>query len=161
MQNLFTSASVQNEDLKRRRLVFEFTITGSATAANKTFASDLPGAVYDRAAGQTATVDALDSSISWTTPVDASGTFGIFMDGTQIGATLTSSASNGSISKVLLIRALETSSATAGTITVTKHGTGGLSTNGNIAFTLACASLSLAAANTAKICCEVEYLLSK
>lgn len=161
MNNLFPSAAAQNEEVKRRRLVFEFTITGNATSANKKFASDISDTVYVRAAGQTATADALDSSVSWTTPVDSTGTFGILLDTSKVGATVTSTSTAGSLSKVLLIKASETSTATAGTITVTKHGTGGLSTSGNIAFTLACGSLDLTGANTAKICVEVEYLLSR
>src|ERR1700679_2255206 len=78
----------QEHNLRFERLVYNFSITGNSTPANKTQTSDLPGMAILRMQGQTAQADAIENDFTWTTPVDNSSgnsVFGIllFLDGNE------------------------------------------------------------------------------
>lgn len=146
---------VLDQQLKHKRLCFEISITGNATPASKKHASDLPGVCVLRSEGLTAEADAVeDLSGSFTTADDSDGSgnsvFGVLMKGSELG----------SIKKVLSVRVAETSTALATSLAVTKHGTGGLSSGGNIAFSVAGTGLVLSS-ESPKIMVEVDYVLSK
>ena len=149
-----SNAVVFDHQLKHKKLVFEFSITGSATAASKVHASDLPGVCILRTEGKTAEADAVeDLSGSFTTADDESSgnsVFGVLLKGAELG----------SIQKVLKISVSETSTSVATSMAITKHGTGGLSSGGNIAFTIAGTGLRLDT-ESPKICVEVDYLLAE
>ena len=138
--------------LKQRRVMVEFSVTANATPASKAHASDLPGVLFLRTEGKTAEVDAIESVAFTTADDEATGdsVFGVMLKGSELG----------SIKKVLGIRVSETSTALATSLAVTKHGTGGLSSGGNIAFSIAGTGLRLDT-ESPKIAVEVEYLLSE
>lgn len=148
------NSAVQNQRQFAKKLVFEFSITGHATPASKVHASDLSGVCYLRTEGKVAEADAIeDLSATFTTAADNSGgnsVFGVLMKGSELG----------SIAKVLKISVSETSTAVATSLAVTKHGTGGLSAGGNIAFSIAGTGLNLAS-ESPKICVELDYVLAE
>src|SRR5260221_517784 len=120
--------------LKEERLAPEFSIVSNATPALKQENVDVPTVMYIRAQGQTAAADAIESGLSWTTPVDNSSgnsVFGVLM--TQLG----------SIKRVKEIVVTEQTSL-ATSFTVTKLGVNGLTPGGNIAFEINGTGLNLA-----------------
>lgn len=144
-----------DQSLKHKKLVFEFSITGNATPASKTSTSDLPGILVLRTEGLTAEADAVEALLStgFTTPDDESAgdcTFGVMLKGSQLG----------SIGKVLKIAVSETSTSVATSMAITKHGTGGLSTGGNITFSIVGTGLRLDT-ESPKICVEVDYVVTE
>lgn len=141
---------VQDLALKTRRQVFEISITGNATPASKVHSTDLPGVAVLRSEGKIAEADAVET-ISWTTAQDAANAvFGVLLKGSELG----------DIKKVLSCKVSETSTSVATALTVTKHGTGGKTTGGNIAFSITGTGLDLTS-ESPKIVCEVEYLLAE
>lgn len=83
MANEFSAdkASLHDHRLKQQRLVFEVTLSGNATAADKGRASDIPGVALIRAAGQTTDVDAVeDLSAQVPAAADATGVYAILVD---------------------------------------------------------------------------------
>lgn len=83
MSNEFRSKSSDLMDylLKQERLVFEVSITGNATPANKVHASDIPGVAVLRTQGKTAEADAIeDLSAQVPAPNDATGVFAILIN---------------------------------------------------------------------------------
>jgi hypothetical protein len=66
--------------LVQEYVIFNVKINSNATPASKILESDIPGVAILRTQGQTAAADAVDSSITWTAPVDADGTFGLLLD---------------------------------------------------------------------------------
>lgn len=147
---------LHDQQLKHKKAVFEFSITGNATPASKVHASDLPGICILRTEGKTAEADAIeDLSASFTTANDeATGdsVFGVFLRG---GADYL-----GQIKKVLKVSVSETSTALSTALAVTKHGTGGLSAGGNVAFSIAGTGLRLDT-ESPKICVEIDYVVSE
>ena len=147
------NAMVEDHQLKHEKLVFELSVTGSATPSAKVLASDLPGVCVLAAEGQTAAleaVEAISGMTNYDAPVDADGEVNVLLLGSQLG----------SIKKVMSIKALEKGSAafTAATV-VPIDVNGGLTAGGNIAFQVDSA-INLAAAN-AVLVVEVDYMLSK
>jgi hypothetical protein len=141
---------VQDLALKTRRQVFEISITGNATPANKVHATDLPGVAVLRSEGKTAEADAIET-ISWTSAIDdTDSVFGVLLKGSELG----------DIKKVLSCKVSETSTSLASALAVTKHGVGGKTTGGNIAFSITGTGLDLNS-ESPKIVCEVEYLLAE
>lgn len=152
MANNFVSNSMLNDHLLRQvKIGFEFTITGNATPASKVHQSDLPGVVHLRTEGKTSVVDAIeDLSGSFTTADDESGgdcVFGVFLD-------LEDFMEIHKVNKIEIyeVSALSTSEA------LTLHGTNGLSSNGNIAFTVAGTGLRLDT-ESPTFYCEIDLLL--
>lgn len=148
-------STVMEHCVKEKRLTFEISITGNATAANKKHYTDLPGTANLRTEGLTSTVDALDATISWTTADDESSgnsVFGVFL----LGANVVSGP-RASIKKVLKVDVQESSTSTSTALAVTKHGTGGLSTDGNIAFTISATGTRLDT-ESPKITVDVSFL---
>lgn len=74
-----SDSSVENYNLREKRLVIPFAITFHATPASKVHATDLPAALVLSTEGKTATAAAIDSGCNFTTPVDATGIFGILV----------------------------------------------------------------------------------
>lgn len=148
------NSALGDYNLKQKRLCAEFTITGNATPASKTLGStDLPGVMLLRTQGQTTDVDAIET-VAFTTADDensGNSVFGVMLRG--------GSSYLGSIQKVLLIRVTDRGG-TATSLAVTAHGTNGLTTGGNIAFSIAGTGLRLDTEN-ADIVIEVEYVASK
>lgn len=66
--------------LEQQIVVFNVKINSNATPASKVLESDIPTVAVLRTQGQTAAADLIDSSITWTAPVDATGIFGLLMD---------------------------------------------------------------------------------
>ncbi len=82
--------TLNDQMLRCETLAFRCAIVHNATPANKKFSSDVPGVVYLRAEGQTATVDAIET-LTWTTADDdnsGSSVFGLYL---SIGTTVTPS----------------------------------------------------------------------
>lgn len=143
---------VLDQQLKHKRLCFEVSITANATPASKEHASDLPGVCILRTEGKTAEADAVEVVAFTTADDEATGNsvFGILLKGAELG----------SIKKVLKISVSESSTALSTALAVTKHGTGGLSSGGNIAFSIAGTGLRLDT-ESPKLCVEVDYSLSE
>jgi len=78
---------LNDQMLRTEKLVFACQVTANAVPASKTFSSDIPGVSLLRAQGQTAAVDAIEV-LPWTTPVDTSGIFGLYL---AVGKTVTPS----------------------------------------------------------------------
>lgn len=79
----FKSMSTHQEHMLRQdRLVYDLSIFGNATPANKKYEADVPGLTIFRTQGHTAEADAVES-MTWTAPVDNSGgnsKFGILLN---------------------------------------------------------------------------------
>lgn len=152
-----SSASIQERNqvlndynLKEKSLCAEFTITGNATPASKVHGvPELPGVLLLRTQGKTAEVDAVET-VAYTTADDGptNSVFGVMIRG--------GTSYLGTIKKVLLIRVTDRGG-TATSLAVTAHGTSGLTTGGNIAFSIAGTGLDLEAEN-ADIVVEVEFV---
>ena len=127
-------------------------IVGNATAASKTLSSDYPSAVVIRANGQTATADAVESSVGFTTPVDATNArFGVLIKKSEIMAFSGDSILTG----ISLVKGQDLVGATATTsMTFAYVNTGttiqGVTAAGNIALEVSTAAsgVDLSAANT-------------
>ena len=149
--SVFEQNQVLNDyNCKEKRLCAEFTITGDATPADKEHGvPELPGVMLLRTQGKTAEVDAIET-VAYTTADDGptNSVFGVMLRGGDEGL--------GDIKKVLLIRVTDRSGS-ATSLAVTPHGTSGLTTDGNIAFSIAGTGLDLEAEN-ADIVVEVEYV---
>lgn len=140
---------LNQHNLRQKRICVEFTITGNATPASKTHGtSDLHGVMLLRTEGKTSTVDAIETVV-YATPDDGptSSVFGVMFRG---GAGYL-----GQIAKVLSIRVTDRGG-TSSSLAVTRYGTFGLTTGGNIAFSIAATGLDLTNEN-ADIIVEVEY----
>lgn len=148
------NSTVEDYQLKHRKLVAEFTITAHATPANKVHGvPDLPAVLVLSSEGKTADAAAIDT-VTFTTAVDNSTGDSVF--GVLLRA---GSGYLGTIAKVLSIKVTDRGG-TATSLAVTAHGTKGLTTSGNIAFSIAGTGLNLASEN-ADIVCEIDYVLSK
>lgn len=148
------NSTLYDYELKEKRLCAEFTITGNATPASKQHGvPELPGVMLLRTEGKTSEVDAIEV-VAYTTAVDNSSgnsVFGVMIRGGLSGC--------GSIKKVLQISVTDRGG-TATSLAVTPHGTSGLTTGGNIAFSIAGTGLNLASEN-ADIVVTVDYVLSE
>lgn len=150
----FEQNSVLNDyNIKQKQLCAEFTITGSATAANKVLGIPLvPGVMLLRTQGQTATVDAIET-VSYTTADDENSgncVFGVMIRGDSSGL--------GSVSKVLSITLYDRgATATSLAVTIPSGTTHGLTTAGNIAFNIVGTGLRLDTEN-ADIVVTVQYV---
>lgn len=73
------TSAVQDYQVKSQRLCIPFAIVYNATPASKTNSNNLGAAMVLALEGQTATAAAIDSGTNFTTPVDATGIFGILV----------------------------------------------------------------------------------
>lgn len=129
--------------LETHVLRFQITITGNATPASKTHATDLDGIVYLRTEGKVADADAIeDLSASFTTADDNDGSgnseFGILIKGSELA--------EGGVAKVRQVRVEElTALATSIAITdVSDTKVAYKTAGGNIAIEVAGTGLNLA-----------------
>lgn len=140
MQTLKSMPSHEAHILRQERLVFNFSITGNATPANKTQAQDIPGLVVLRMEGQTAAADAIET-LSWTAPVDNSAgnsIFGILMNLNQdIGQDIADKVYIVSLTEVTSVSTSEALSGPGGSSSY-------LTAEGNIAVEVAATGLNLA-----------------
>lgn len=77
-----SDSELHDHMLKETRLVFQFSIFGDETPADKQDASDIPGVAIVRTEGRTSTADAVEA-VTWTTPVDddsGDSIFGLLID---------------------------------------------------------------------------------
>jgi hypothetical protein len=153
MSTMEQNSVLNDYQLKQKRLCAELTITANATPANKEHGiPDVPGVMLLRTEGKTSDVDAIET-VAFTTADDENTgncVFGVMLRGGDEGL--------GSIRKVLSIRLEETSSSPLSTaLAVTKHGTSGLTTDGNIAFSVAGTGLRLDT-ESPRILVTVDYL---
>ena len=141
------NAALLNHQLKQERLVFEVAITANATPASKQHHVDIPGVVLLRTEGKTADADAVeDLSATFTTADDENSgncVFGVLV--TELG----------DIEKVSKITVTE-KTALSSSLAVTAHGTSGLTTDGNIAFSVAGTGLRLDTESPTLVV-EIEY----
>lgn len=145
------NASLQNHSLTQERLVFEFSITSNATPASKSHHVDIPGVVTLRTEGKTSEADAIeDLSGSFTTPDDDNA-------GDSVFGLLISEIED--LDKVYKITVTE-QTALAASIAVTKLGTNGKTSEGNIAFEIAGTGLNLAS-ESPRFLVEIEYKKSR
>lgn len=132
------SADLHNYLLKQDRMVFEVSITSSATPANKVHSSDIPGCAVLRTEGKTAEADAIESLTGQVTaPSDATGIFALLID-------------DANVKKFLKV----TVTPSSGTIAVTKS----ISTGSRLLLDMD-SSVSLAATSLTLLV-EVEYVKS-
>lgn len=141
MQTLKSMPSHQDHLLKQERLVFNFSIVGNATPANKKQAQDIPGLVVLRMQGQTAAADAIET-LAWTSPVDNStgdSVFGILLNLTQNGVDqdIADKVYSVSLTEVTAVSASEALSGPGGSASY-------LTAEGNIAIEVAATGLNLA-----------------
>jgi hypothetical protein len=123
MAYLENDPSVADYALKEKRLVIPFAITGHATPASKSHATDLPAALILSTEGKTATAAAADSGCNFTTESDANGIFGVLI------------YNLGEVDKLLDVQVVNLS---AGTATVSRKGASstGVTASGNIAVSI-------------------------
>lgn len=144
------SDKVQDYKIKQRRLCIPFSITGHATPASKVHASDLNGVLYLRSEGKTAEADAVDADGNFTTPVDASGLFGILLN---VGD---------SVRKVMRASVEQRSGSTATNkdqaVALQGDSSSGITENGNIAIDVTCSGLDLSAENFDGVLI-IEYMI--
>jgi hypothetical protein len=140
MQTLKTMPSHEGHLLKQERLVFNFSITGNATPANKTQAQDIPGLVVLRMEGQTAAADAIET-LAWTAPVDnnaGDSIFGILLNLNQdIGENIADKVYSVSMVEVTNLSTSEVLTGPGGAASY-------LTAEGNIAIEVAATGLNLA-----------------
>lgn len=153
---LSQNSTLNDYDLKQKRLCAEFTITGNATPASKVHGiPELPGVLLLRTEGKTAEVDAIET-VSYATADDESSgnsVFGIMIRGGDSYA--------GTIKKVLQMRLTDRGgTATSLAITAPSGTTVGLTTGGNMAFNIAGTGLRLDTEN-ADIVVTVDYVAQK
>jgi hypothetical protein len=144
---------VNDYQLKQKRLVAEFTITGDATPASKVHGvPDLPGVMILRTEGKTADADAVET-VSFTTADDDStgdSVFGILIKGGSDGL--------GDIRKVLRAQITDRGgSATSVAIAGTSDSTKGLTADGNLAFNVTGTGLNLSSEN-ADLVVTIDYV---
>jgi hypothetical protein len=76
------NSQLNDWELKSRRLCVPFSITASATPANKVTSTGLPSVAYLSTQGNTATAAALDPNCNFSpAAADSSGTFGVLLYG--------------------------------------------------------------------------------
>lgn len=76
------NSQLNDWELKSRRLTIPFSITASATPANKVVTTGLPSVAYLSTQGQTATAAALDPNCNFSpAAADSTGTFGVLLYG--------------------------------------------------------------------------------
>lgn len=83
MDTLKNMPGYEDHQLRFERLVFNFSINGNATPANKTQNVDVPGLINLRMQGKTAAADKVENDFVWRTPVDNSSgnsVFGILLN---------------------------------------------------------------------------------
>jgi hypothetical protein len=78
-QHMDKNSQVEDYKLRSKRLVIPFSIVHNATPASKTNSNDLPSSMTLALEGQTAAAAAIDSGTNFTTPVDATGNFGVLL----------------------------------------------------------------------------------
>lgn len=148
MQTLKSMASHQEHLLRQERLVFEFSIVGNATPANKGRSSDIPGTVILRCQGQTADADAVET-LSWTAPVDnnaGDSIFGVLID---LDENVADKVYSVSVTEVSAVSTSESLSGPGGAASY-------LTADGNVAIEIAATGLNLASESpTFRV--EVEY----
>lgn len=143
------NSMVHDYQLKSKKLAFEVAITAHATPASKVHDSDLPGVAILRSEGKVADADAVET-VSFTTAVDATNcVFGIILKASELG----------SLKKVKQIKVTELTS-TGSAVAVTKHGTRGLTTAGNIAFSVTSTGTSLDS-ESPRFFVEIDYQLAE
>lgn len=145
--------TVHDHLLKQKKLVLECSITANATPASKKHGTDLAGVAILRTEGKVAEADAVET-VAFTTADDensGNSVFGLMLRG---GA-----AYLGSIAHVTAISVTE-KTALATSLAVTKHGTDGLTTGGNIAFTIAGTGLRLDTESPTLVV-EIDYKLAE
>lgn len=120
---LKSNSAVEDYRIKSNRLCIPFTIVFNATPASKVVSNDLSAACYVVTEGLTAAAAAVDSGTSFTTPVDATGIFGVLI------------ANCGTVKKLTKVSVEMLS---AGTVAVTLKGasSSGVTASGNIAFSV-------------------------
>ncbi len=156
MYTLKSMPSHQEHLLRQERLVFNFTIVGNATPADKQHSVDIPGLVILRTEGQTAQADAIET-LAWTTPVDNNSDDSIF--GILLGEGAEEQLTNQDIAdKVYIVEMVEvTATSTSEVLTGPGAAAGAfLTAEGNIAIEVAATDLNLAT-DTATFTVVVEY----
>ena len=118
--DFYKAADVLDHSLKSRRLIIPFSITGHASPASKSHATDVPSALILSTEGKTATATAADSGCNFTTESDSDGIFGILVKNV------------GTVKKLLDVGVVNLS---AGTASVSRKGASstGVTASGNIA----------------------------
>lgn len=79
IQNRPKSAMYQHL-LEQEYLIFNVKVNANATPASKVLETDIPDVALLRCEGETADADAIESGISFTTPVDSTGICGLLLD---------------------------------------------------------------------------------
>lgn len=140
MYTIKSMPSHQEHLLQQERLVFNFSIVGNATPADKTQAQDIPGLVVLRMQGQTAEADAIET-LAWTAPTDntaGNSIFGILLNLDQeIGNDIADKVYSVSMVEVTSVSASESLSGPGGAASY-------LTAEGNIAIEVAATGLNLA-----------------
>jgi len=139
------NSAVEAYKLAEKRLVIPFSITFNAVPASKVHAADLSALVL-ATEGKTAVAAAIDSGTAFTTPVDATGIFGILVS--QLGT----------VEKLLDAQLVNLSS---GTAALSRKGasSSGVTASGNIAVSID-SSLDLSAVSLSAHL-ALEYSVSK
>jgi len=146
---------LENHQLKQRRLVITFGITGHATPASVAHRSDLPGIM--RLSTEGVTADAIDSGMNVTEDDGATNSvFGILL--TNVG----------SIKKVLKATVTDmgterggADTSTATPVTLAGASNTGITASGNIALSVAGTGLDIGAPENFEGVLEIDYLLAE
>ncbi len=149
ISHLESNPVVEDHLIKTVTLTFELDIASDATPACKVHSGDLAGIAVLRSEGLTAVADAVEACVCYTTAVDNCGGDSV------IGVILDASKLSGDILKVLDIQVID-QDGDGTAIVVTKHGVRGLTTGGNVAFSIAGAGIVLDAEDPTYLI-EVKY----
>lgn len=147
MANYFLKhAGAEDYSLRSARMLIPFTITFNATPASKLHATDLPGVMVLASEGLTAAAAAVDTGTNFTTPVDATGIFGVLL------------ANLGSVEKLLDVSLVNLSSGTAAVSRVGASSSG-VTASSNIAVSVDWSGNLATTSLTATL--AVDYRISK
>lgn len=123
MSHFDKQSEVEDYKLREKRLCIPFAIVHHATAASKTYSSDLAASMVLSLEGLTAVAAAADSGCNFTTEVDSTGIFGVLLQNL------------GTLSKLYDVSIVNLS---AGTATVSRKGASstGITASGNVAVSI-------------------------
>ncbi len=147
MSTLKSKPAHQNHAQRQERLVCEFSIVHHATPASKKHVSDIADTVILRTQGKTATADAVEAGLTWTSAEDTTNAvFGIVID---LGADKADKVYSVTLTEVTAVSASEALSSPTGA-------TAYLTPEGNIAIQITATGLDLETEDpTFRL--EVEY----
>lgn len=143
------NANMYDRLLKSVDLKMRVKVVADATPADKKHDSDLSGVAILISEGKTAEADAIEASLPYATPVDATGEYSLLLKGDEMGE----------IEEVLEARLIETRDGGTTTVTLVTSGTTvrGLTPAGNILMDVDATDSLAVATQDSEIVLEISY----